>query len=121
MVQWRKGGGIKVFGGGTLHFHSINEAFGESGCKLLKLHGSVFAAMDALSFIFNRRGYFQAGRRGFEFRLPLHLFNSLHGLETRFVPLSITPSEHVFGLLPRVRVAVDFLGPLLGRIVHDCA
>ncbi len=45
---------------------------------MLKLHGSAFAAMDALSCIINRRGDSQAGRRGFEPRLPLHLFNSLH-------------------------------------------
>jgi hypothetical protein len=48
-----------------------------SGGKLLKLHRSVFAAVDAMSFICNRRGDSQAGRRGFEPRLPLHLFNYL--------------------------------------------
>ena len=35
------------------------------------------AAVDAMSFKFNRCGDSQAGRRGFEPRLPLHVFNSL--------------------------------------------
>jgi hypothetical protein len=42
---------------------------------LLKLHGSAFAAMDALSCIFKRGGDSQAGRRGFDPRLPLHFLS----------------------------------------------
>ena len=55
-----------------------------SGCRLLNLHGSVFAAMDALSCIINRRGDSQAGRRRFDPGLPLHSFQSL--TEYRPVP-----------------------------------
>ena len=63
---------------GSMIFHSINPPLRRcaerSGRKLLKLHGSAFAAMDALSCIINRRGDSQAGRRGFDPRLPLHSF-----------------------------------------------
>jgi len=46
------------------------------GRKLLILNGSRFAALDAMSFIYNRRGDSQAGRRRFDPGLPLHCFNN---------------------------------------------
>src|ERR1039457_2926798 len=36
-------------------------------------------------FIVKRRPYSQAGRRGFESRLPLHLFNNLHALPNQLL------------------------------------
>ena len=48
---------------------------------------SVFITMGAMFFIFNRRSRSQAGRRGFESRLPLDLFDNLQALDNRLAPV----------------------------------
>ena len=46
--------------------------------KTIDLCDQKTAPLTPKSFIYNRRSYSQAGRRGFESLLPLHHFNNLH-------------------------------------------
>src|ERR1700733_13729814 len=55
-----------------------NRAAGKGSVKTIDLCDQKTAPLTPKSFIYNRRSYSQAGRRGFESRLPLHLFNNLH-------------------------------------------
>ena len=54
-----------------------NRAAGKGSVKTIDLCDQKTAPLTPKSFIYNRRSYSQAGRRGFEPRLPLHLFNNL--------------------------------------------
>ena len=58
-----------------------NPASGKRIVKIKDLCDQKTAPLTPKSFIYNRRSYSQAGRRGFESRLPLHLFNHLRQVE----------------------------------------
>src|SRR5215831_21098411 len=49
--------------------------------KILDLSDQKAARLTPNSFIYNRRSYSQAGRRGFESPLPLHVFSGLPGIK----------------------------------------
>jgi hypothetical protein len=55
-----------------------NRAAGKGSVKTIDLCDQKTAPLTPKSFIYNRRSYSQAGRRGFEPHLPLHPFNNLH-------------------------------------------
>ena len=94
-------------------FHSIftplRASRKRSGWKLLKLNRSGFAAVDALSFIINRRGDSQAGRRGFESRLPLHSFQLTywHSSHPPNPPAGSRPSDALIRSSTRASQAID--------------
>ena len=54
-----------------------NGALGERVVKTMDLCDQKTAPWTPKPFIYNRRSYSQAGRRGFESRLPLQFFNNL--------------------------------------------
>ena len=54
-----------------------NRAAGKGSVKTIALYDQKTAPLTPKSFIYNRRSYSQAGRRGFDPRLPLHKINSL--------------------------------------------
>ena len=53
-----------------------NRAAGKGSLKTIDLCDQKTAPLTPKSFIYNRRSYSQAGRRGFESPLPLHFFNN---------------------------------------------
>ena len=57
-----------------------NRAAGKGSVKTIDLCDQKTAPLTPKSFIYNRRSYSQAGRRGFESLLPLHIFNNLRGV-----------------------------------------
>ena len=64
-----------------------NRAAGKRSVKTIDLCDQKTAPLTPKSFIYNRRSYSQAGRRGFESRLPLHLFNNLQASRQRLAPI----------------------------------
>jgi hypothetical protein len=54
-----------------------NRAAGKGSVKTIDLCDQKTAPLTPKSFIYNRRSYSQAGRRGFDPRLPLQSFNNL--------------------------------------------
>jgi hypothetical protein len=107
---------------------------------LLKLHGPVFAAVDALSFICNRRGDSQAGRRGFEPSLLLHAWVTRHAPRRNTWPArtncftrlrnrpcgSLFPYAHIASVLGRRQgarrtpSATAQTGPLADQLLGQC-
>jgi hypothetical protein len=63
-----------------------NQAAGKGSVKTIDLCDQKTAPLTPKSFIYNRRSYSQAGRRGFESRLPLHSFNNLRAFPTPSKP-----------------------------------
>ena len=55
----------------------INQEIENGSLKNIDLYDQKTAPLTPNSFIYNRHPFSQAGRRGFEPRLPLHLFNNL--------------------------------------------
>jgi hypothetical protein len=55
----------------------INQEGENRSLKNIDLYDQKTAPLTPNSFIYNRYPFSQAGRRGFEPRLPLHIFNSL--------------------------------------------
>ena len=60
-----------------LHFHSIKDLSEYKVSEVAESSRPEIIVLDAIVFIFNRRSHSQAGRRGFESRLPLQLFRNL--------------------------------------------
>ena len=58
-----------------------NRAAGKGSVKTIDLRDQKTAPLTPKSFIYNRRSYSQAGRRGFESRLPLQ-FSIVSGPDT---------------------------------------
>ena len=57
-----------------------NQAAGKRSVTTIDLCDQKTAPLTPKSFIYNRRSYSQAGRRGFESLLPLHSFNNLRDI-----------------------------------------
>lgn len=74
-----KAGNLEVQNWGVSRYlvYLNNRAAGKGSVKTIDLCDQKTAPLTPKSFIYNRRSYSQAGRRGFESLLPLHPFNNL--------------------------------------------
>ena len=79
MVRWH--GVVRSLWNSSRYLVYLNNREPErESLKTIDLCDQKTAPLTPKSFIYNRHPFSQAGRRGFDPRLPLHVFNELHVL-----------------------------------------